>query len=251
MPKKSESGQQKILDSFARDESQEEKDRVIIYADDREDKLISILREEEEVKVRVKRLEVSDFILSEAVAVERKTTRDFINSIIDKRLFEQLQVLEADFAKPLTIIEGNSLYGHREVHPNAIRGALFSVLLDYEVPILWSKSPDNTSDLLVSLAKREQFERERQVSIRGKKPSKDLSELQEFLICGLPHISSVMSQKIFEHFDSPKEFFCASEKELKEVEGIGDKKAKIIREIVDSDYEGGDREDEPATDSRQ
>jgi len=237
------SGQQKILDSFASQEEagKDKKDKVIIYADDREDKLIANLNKEKDVDLRVKRLEISDFILSEEVAVERKTTRDFINSIIDKRLFEQLQVLETDFAKPLIIIEGQSLYGHREVHPNAIRGALFSVLLDYQVPILWSKSINNTTDLLVSLAKREQFEREKQVSIRGKKPSKNLGELQKFLVCGLPHISSVMSQKILDHFKNPKEFFCASAEELKKIEGIGDKKAKIIREIIDSDYEGGDR----------
>lgn len=246
--KQTTSGSQEILDSFAAKTEREvggtnKREKVIIYADDREQALIDSLQQRKEVDLRVKRLEVSDFIVSNEVAVERKTTRDFINSIIDKRLFEQLQVLDSDFAQPLIIIEGSTLYGHREVHPNAIRGAVFSALLDYQVPILWSKSVKNTSDLLISLAKREQFERKKQVSIRGKKPNKNLSEMQKFLVCGLPHISSVMSEKILNHFDSPREFFRASEEELKKIDGIGDKKAQLIRQILDSKYGGGDQQD--------
>jgi len=35
------------------------------------------------------------------------------------------------FENPIIIIEGDDLYSHREIHPNAIRGALASIATDH------------------------------------------------------------------------------------------------------------------------
>ena len=65
-------------------------------------------------KIESKNLAVGDFILSERVCVERKSVKDFLQSIIDNRLFEQVSNLVANFEKPLMIVEGIEDIAQRE-----------------------------------------------------------------------------------------------------------------------------------------
>jgi Fanconi anemia group M protein len=60
---------------------------------------------------------------------------------------------------------------------------------------------------------------------------------QEFLVSGLPHINTVMSRRLLDKFGSPEAVFSATEEQLKSVEGIGDVKAKKIRELLRAKYE--------------
>ncbi|RLJ02812.1 MAG: hypothetical protein DRP11_02630 [Candidatus Aenigmatarchaeota archaeon] len=185
-----------------------------------------------------KQLEVGDYILSERVCVERKTSSDFVNSVIDGRLFSQLKELLRNFEKPLLIIEGNNLYIHRNVHPNALRGALASVAVDYRVPILWTSSEEETASLLYWIARREQMEEQRSISIRGSKKPMSPDEQQEYLISGLPNVNSKIAKRLLEFFGTPEKVFTATEKELQKVEGIGKVLAGRIRNILTKKYRG-------------
>ncbi|MCJ7450501.1 MAG: DEAD/DEAH box helicase [Candidatus Nanohaloarchaeota archaeon QJJ-9] len=228
------SNDQKTLDSF----SEEDESGLIIYVDDRENRIAKELSKKE-VKVRKKRLNIADFIVSDRAAVERKTTKDFSDSIVDQRLFTQVQELKEEFEKPIIIIEGESLYGHRDIHPNAIRGALSSIVLDYQIPIVWTKDEEETVENLIALAKREQEEQDRGISIRGEQRPTTEKELQKYVVSGLPNISDKLAERLLEKFGSVKEVFNSSETELKKVEGIGEGKAERIREIIDKEYQGG------------
>ncbi len=192
----------------------------------------------QDVKVRSTRLDVGDFLVSDRSAVERKTTEDFVTSLIDNRLFPQLTEMEEEFTHPLLLIEGGGLFGQRNVHPNAIRGALSSIVLDYEMPILWADDEDETVELLMALAKREQEDKDRDISIRGEKSPQTEAELQKFIVAGLPNVSSKLADRLLQHFGSVRTIFTASETELKKVEGIGEEKAARIKEIVEKKYTG-------------
>ena len=89
----------------------------------------------EKAEVEFKTLEIGDYILSDRVAVERKTAEDFENSIIDKRLFNQVMDLKK-YERPLMIIEGNEFV---RIHENAIRGMMFSIMIDYQIPVMFSR----------------------------------------------------------------------------------------------------------------
>jgi len=43
------------------------------------------------ISITVKNLKVGDFIINDEIAIERKTTQDFAQSIIDGRLFRQAE----------------------------------------------------------------------------------------------------------------------------------------------------------------
>src|SRR5436305_562296 len=52
------------------------------------------------VDLRVSHLPVGDYLLGDDVGVERKTAGDFVSSIVDRRLFRQVEALQAAFARP-------------------------------------------------------------------------------------------------------------------------------------------------------
>jgi Fanconi anemia group M protein len=176
-----------------------------------------------------------DYVLSDRIVVERKVLNDFVKSIIDKRLFQQLKQMRENFEKPILIIEGEgSLYGY--LNPNVIRGALAAITVDLGIPILWTKDLADTAGILYWIARREQFDEKREVSLRNKKSPDTIEEMQEFLISGLPDISLIRAKQLLKHFKKPENLFNASVDDLKKVKGIGEKIAKNIRKVLEKSY---------------
>ncbi|MFQ6136392.1 MAG: DEAD/DEAH box helicase [Candidatus Hydrothermarchaeales archaeon] len=183
-----------------------------------------------------RRLEVGDYILSDRVGVERKTAEDFLQSIVDKRLLEQMLRLRQSFARPILLIEGGDLYSKRNIHPNAIRGALASVAIDFGIPILFSKDEKETAAFITAIVKREQEERGREVQIRGERRVVSLKEQQEYVVAGLPNVNITLARRLLREFKSVQKIVEATEEQLEKVQGIGKKIAQEIRKVLTSEY---------------
>ncbi|MAE13752.1 DEAD/DEAH box helicase [Candidatus Woesearchaeota archaeon] len=185
--------------------------------------------------IDLKQLAVGDFLLSKDVVVELKRIPDFVDSIIDKRLLNQLKSLTS-YTKPVIILEGTEdIYAQRKIHPNAIRGMLATIAVSYKIPIIYSQSPRDTAYLLASIAKREQTDEKKEFTFHTTKPL-SLKEQQEFLISALPGIGATLSKPLLQQFNSVKNIITATEEDLKKVELIGELKAKRIKEVVDTQY---------------
>ncbi len=220
------------------------KEEVVIHADTRESasKVIAILKNR--CTVCEQQLATGDYVLSKTIAVERKTTSDFLQSIVDGRLFAQLKELKESYRIPILVIEGETLLDpERKIHPNAIRGAVASVATEFGVPMIWTKTQLETADMLYTIAKREQIERKKSISIRVKRKFRSVNQMQEFLVAGIPKISTATAKKLLKRFGSPERIFAATEEQLKEVDGIGGKLAKKIRLILSKKYEKSILED--------
>lgn len=213
-------------------------DEIKIIVDNRELRsAITKALNDLEVTIEAETLEVGDYLLSDRVAVEAKTADDFAQSIIDKRLFQQLSSLKESFAVPLLLITGSSLYGSSAVNPAAIRGALSSALTGFNVSVINVKTPKEAAALMYAIARQEQSSRKMTLSIRGKKPVLSLAALQEFIVAGFPGVNTTLAKRLLLQFGSITELAKASEKELAMVHGIGKTKAKTIRETLDAVYE--------------
>jgi len=209
-----------------------------IYADARErgSGVIKYLADKG-IDVRMQNLDVGDFLLSEKVGIERKEVRDFVDSILDKRLLHQVKALKETFERPVLIIEGtDDIYAVRKVHPNAIRGMLAWIAVDMKVPILYTKDFRDTAELLITIARREQEEKDGDFSIRGEKKPLSTKELQEYIVSGLPGVGAQLAQSLLKEFRSITGVINASEDRLQEVEKIGKKKAAEIRRILEEEY---------------
>ncbi len=191
------------------------------------------------LEIDTQTLEVGDFIISEDVVVELKKVSDFVNSLVDGRLFSQAKELKENFVKPIYIIEGDltELFEIRNVHPNAIRAAMISLLLDYQVPFLFSSSESETANILCSLVKREQKDGGKSIGLRGSKRVWTLEEKQQFLIEGLPLVGPKLAKSLLQEFKSPTNILEASEEDMLTIEKLGPKKYKLIRDVLDLEGE--------------
>jgi ERCC4-type nuclease len=215
-------------------------DRVLVYADSREAlSRISEYMEELGATVSCRQLKVGDYIASERVGIERKTIPDFLGSIMDQRLFRQLEELSESFDNPVLMIEGNPelLWCENGMHPNAIRGALASITVDYRIPIIWTRNSRETAAQIHWIARREQNKTGNGISIRGEKRPVEKSRQQEYIVAGLPFVSSTLSRRLLNQFGSVKRVFNAKPERLMKVDKIGEKKARQIWEILNSDYD--------------
>ncbi len=214
-------------------------DRVKVFADYRE-KGSGVIKEliEMDVELKLDALPNADYILSSRVGVEFKTVEDFVQSIIDGRLLDQIRNLRNNFERPLLVIEGiEDIYSVRNVHANAIRGMLAAITVGYGIPILYTKNLKDTAMLFSIIAKREQEETSRDFSLHPEKKNLSIKEQQEYVISSLPGIGINLAKPLLKYFKSIRNVMNAEQKELEKVENIGEKKAGKIREIVDREYQ--------------
>ncbi|MFC4552142.1 MULTISPECIES: DEAD/DEAH box helicase [Halorussus] len=188
---------------------------------------------------RLETLSVGDYVLSDRVVVERKSVSDFLDTLTggDRSMFEQVGDATRHYARPVVILEGDGLYEERNVHPNAIRGALSSLAVDFGASVLRTRNQKDTADLLEVIATREQERDGREVSMHGEKASKTLAEQQEYVVSSIADIGPVTARSLLEKFKTVESVMTAREDDLLEVDGVGQVTAERIREVIGSDYD--------------
>ncbi|MGV8151032.1 MAG: DEAD/DEAH box helicase [Candidatus Woesearchaeota archaeon] len=207
-----------------------------IIADYRE-KGSNVLKEliDRDVTLQLEKLSIGDFLLSSKVVVEYKTVQDFVDSIIDGRLLSQLKELKK-YSKPIIIIEGiDDMYSVRKIHPNAIRGMLVTITVSYGIPLIQTRTHKETAEILMMIAKKEQTDDKSDITHHFAKPL-SLKEQQEYFISALPNIGMGGARPLLEHFKTVKNIINASEKELQDVELIGPKKSKTLKELFETEW---------------
>ncbi|MFZ3167967.1 MAG: DEAD/DEAH box helicase [Candidatus Methanoperedens sp.] len=234
-------GQTKLMDFSTAQVSNSEVHRVKVYVDKREIRShVAHSLENMGAEVILRTLEVGDYVVSDRVGIERKTTEDFLSTFLDGRgLFGQISDLARAYRCPLLIIEGEGLYSKRQINPNAIRGALSTVAIDFGVPVLFSKDEEDTAALICVIAKREQADDpKKEINLHGTKSASTLPEQQEYLVSAISEIGPVVAKNLLRHFGSVERIMTASREELMAVELVGPKTADRIREVVSGEYKG-------------
>lgn len=187
-------------------------------------------------------LEVGDYIISDSTAVERKSIADFLDTITsgDRSVFEQIGDIISNYETGIILLEGenvNDLYTSRNIAPNAIRGLLSSLAIDYGVSIIHTVDESDTADMLVQMAKREQTDTDSEVNAHGSKKGKTLIEQQEYIVSSFKSIGPVTAQNLLKEFGSVHDIITAEKSELKSVKNIGEKTADAIYNIVRAEYD--------------
>lgn len=179
------------------------------------------------------------------IIIERKTVKDFIKSITDKRLFEQLNAMKKEFtAKTIFyILEGK--FGDREfqftrMSPNSIYGAYITICR--ETTVIPSLNKRGTCYAIEAIIRRfTTMKSPKMKAGRLHKSGKSLLELQEYLLEGLPDIGTVTARKIMNVYEKPIDFFSAVMSEIPSADLRIAKKEECFVEwknILDTKYEG-------------
>ncbi len=207
---------------------------ITIEIDDRERAagIKEILYAKEDIIIEERRLFIGDYLINKRIVVERKTVKDFIISIIDGRLFSQASRLKRYAEVQFMVIEGVDLF-HTNYHidPQAIKGAIVSLSVSWQIPLIFSKSPEGTAEILITAGTHDVKYCDDLLKRVGRRPGR-LQTRKLFFLQGLPNIGPKIAKRMLEHFGSIEKIIIASERELARVDGIGKKKAAMIRKIV-------------------
>ncbi len=228
-----------IFDIFSKRKSifREEKEKPKVVVDHREkNSLVCSELSRLELDVEFRQLPVGDYIVNDTV-IERKTISDFISSMINRRLANQLIEL-GQFEKRILFIEGideQELYSSSQIeeetgmHPNSIRGFLLSILLIYKVPIIFTKNPSDTAKFIDILARK----KKKELPLNAKKHSLNKKQQLQFILESFPGIGPKTAKKLLQEFGSIKNIINAPEEDLKKILG---KKSDVFKDLVDSKY---------------
>lgn len=185
---------------------------------------------------------VERYVLSERSAVERRTSSTFLNGIVDKTLFRSAIDLRERFETALLVVEG--LLGdapHRTFHPQAIRGALSSMLLVYGLSVVATPDVEDSAALIAMMARQEQ-EGVPEVSLVPKRKVQDLPDMQRRVVEMLPRCGLTVTRNLLWHMGSIAQIARASEEELCAVPGVGPKTASAIHRVLHATYGAIDTE---------
>jgi len=185
-------------------------------------------------KIELKHLPVADYLIGDT-AIERKTVSDFLNSMLNKRLIRQLQEMK-QYPKQLLIIEGiehQEIYSDQKpgIHPNAIRGFLLSILLGFQIPIIFTKDYRDTANFLIVLDKKQE-KGVKEISLNAKKKARNISEQQQFILESFPGIGPSTAKKLLKKYGTIKTIINTPIEELKKEIG---KKGEIFK-LLDKYY---------------
>lgn len=187
---------------------------------------------EQKANIEFEQLKIADYLVGET-AIERKTFSDFAQSMINKRLQNQLKEIQKH-KKYLLIIEGFYYnYSKLNIHENAIRGMLLSTIIDYNVPLIFTEDENDTSKFLILLAKKQE-KLKQTTSLRPTKSSISTAQQKQFILEGFPGIGPTTAKKLIEKYQTLDKIFRTDEQEIINLKILDEKKAKQFKELLQS-----------------
>lgn len=210
---------------------------LLIRVDSRERQspVPALLADFPELTLNFAALPSADYVLSDDVAVERKTGSDFVASILDRRLFGQTTRMKVLFPRAVLIIEGDLNQVPHSIDMEALRGALAFLTVREGITVLQLSDATETAAMLRIMARHAQERMGQPVSLREPRPQ--IEELYAaYLVEGLPGVGPRRARMLLAHFGSPTAIMCASTAELAQVRGIGKKSAQRIWQALNARY---------------
>ena len=215
-----------IYNIFKRTKRKKSKQKPIIVADvhEKNSLIIAELHENKNIDLEIKSLKIGDYLIGKTI-IERKTVQDFISSMINKRLVQQLRQMKK-YKQQLLIIEGYSredtskkplgfLDTDTKLNPNAIRGFILSIIRNYQTPIIFTQDYKDTVKYLIILAKQ-QLKPKTEITLHHRIPKK-IQEQKQYVLEAFPNIGPVTAKKLLKKFKTINNILNATEQELQEV----------------------------------
>jgi Fanconi anemia group M protein len=182
------------------------------------------------INLRLEQLPVGDYIISNRVGVERKSSQDFTDSIKDGRLFKELKNLAEHYERAILILEDDPLK-NSQLNENAIYGAITAIILNLGITVYKTKDPSETALFLFHLAQKEQSASTSKLKLRFDKAPIESSQLLEYLVAGIPGVNALRAKNLLKEFKTLQNLFLADIPDLTKVENIGKKIAQEIYKI--------------------
>ncbi len=197
--------------------------------------LLNHLAENERIQLSRTTLSLGDYLLDSEVLIERKSITDFVQSLCNGRLFSQMyRLTQSDYQVALLLEGCASDIKKFNISREAVLGAIASISLIMEIPILRSANQIESAKILIYCAKQKR-EKNRLLTRAGRKP-KRIKTQQLHLIQGLPNVGAKLAKRLLEYFGSIEQIFNATDLQLMDVEGVGSHTANKIKTLLTKKY---------------
>jgi Fanconi anemia group M protein len=212
---------------FSKTKEQKEIKKIPVIIDNREkNSLVTSELIKLNNKIQFEQLQIGDYIIGD-IAIERKTYPDLINSIINKRIFDQLENLKK-YPNQLLIIEQDKT-SKINMNENAIRGFILNTAIKSKIPIIFSKDEEDTAKYLNLLTINKE---QKKLSIRPSKNSVSKEEQIQFILEGFPGVGPKKAEDLIKEFKNLKNISNAS---IEQLEKILEKRAKEMYSLFNQE----------------
>lgn len=234
-------------------------EKPLVLIDDREqDERAASIMAAHSINAVTQRLAVGDYAFGE-VGVEFKTISDLLESVKKGYFFRQLEELEANYAKPVLVVQGDveAHLASLKASVNKFRympwrtwagiasrirkefwGIIDSQVKSRRVGVVLVPDVKTFRAWLTHSALRESKPTQRKHEtplLTMKSKDRSLHEEQEDMLCALSQIGRTAAKALLANFGTPARVFLASEQELQTVKGVGPKTAAHIRAVLTSE----------------
>ena len=182
------------------------------------------------MNIKLEQLPVADYIVSERVGIERKSAKDFNDSIIDGRLFTELSELREHFLRPILILEGNP-FKSSNISENALYGAITSIIINLGILFYKTENSIETAQFIYQLAKKEHSTKKSSLKLRFDKAPIETSRLLEYIVAGIPGVNTLRAKSLLKELKTLQNVFLSDIPDLTKIENIGKKIAQQIYKI--------------------
>ncbi|MFX1465145.1 MAG: ERCC4 domain-containing protein [Promethearchaeota archaeon] len=212
--------------------SKNEKDLVIKIDSSVRETIINELNERN-IILEVKSIEPFQFIVSEDIGGFIKTFQEFYESIKTRDFFNNAKLLRNQFLRPLFILEDDD---SKDLDRKILLETLATLFIHFDIPVIFSRNAKDTVKLLLTITRREKSDKVKRIATRMTKAPTEISELQNYILKGIPSINDELARKLLVQFKTFENLVTAKPEDFMEVKGIGKKLAEKLYTVFNSLY---------------
>jgi len=184
-------------------------------------------------------LEIGDYVYGD-VCFEAKSSIDFLQSVINQRLWNQVDNMDRYFEHCIVIIHGSIFEAmeypkytkmniSKSMLQNKFYGAIGKLTLDTDCKVFWVESPSKAAKIITTICKMRPIQRD------ALKPSLlkriTTEDLRLDMLLTIKGVSETKAKRLIREFGSIMEIGEASAGELSKIEGIG---LTVAQRIIDT-----------------
>jgi ERCC4-type nuclease len=201
------------------------------------------------VPIKNQRIEVGDYVIGK-VCFEVKSSTDFLASVINKRIWTQLDNMDRCFEKNFLVIHGtvdeamdymdytNDRTPRKakiQILTNKFHGAIGRIRLDYDTNIIWTSKCKDAANQLVTLAKMAPVERS---VITPSIPRRiSTGDLRVDMLSLVKGVSAKKAKQLLKEFGSIMEIGEHDINSISKMEGFGSIVAKRLITVLNAEQE--------------
>lgn len=179
-----------------------------------------------------------EFILGKGLCIKYLAGDQFADMVRDRSIYREIAELKREYAEPTMIVEGGDPFHDSSISLSSLQSALLFITVQNRVPILSTRNETETAQIIFILAGQSGKSLMPPDIDTSSEEIPDLSggnghgDPRLRIIAALPDVGPARAKALMAHFGSLAKLFAAGVDELKNVSGVGAKRAEKIHSFL-------------------